>query len=212
MKSPKLFFVCRCILLFGSMLFLQNSFATVCFSPSPSRQAELELTTDIVSRTLTKDELSILGDMFMQLDGKWAGQADETVCKGKSDNVNPVQHRYTLDIDIEIYRKTELKFKAVLDSMESRKSRNEFLEIYLSSDKFRVNDEFAAGDVEIIKLTDNFVSFFKKIIIRTKSGGISVRELVQSISLTGKRLSMEFQVYSNGVLSSHTVWTADRKL
>lgn len=202
----------RCILIIGGMIFLPGALAADCFSPSPSRQADMELTTEIVPRTLSNNELNVISSMIKQLQGQWKGQADETICKGTVNNVNKELIEYTLDLDIRNYRGNELEIKAMLKSLASKKSRNEILKMYITENKFRVNNEFAAGDVEIIKISEYEVSFFRKVVTRTKSGGVSVRELVQSLSLADRQLNMEFTVYFNGVLSSRTLWTAKQKL
>lgn len=119
-------------------------------------------------------------------------------------------HTYTVEPKISFEHSETFFLESIWRSQEKRTSRIENLELILTKNRLRVGVDAPAGDIELIKGTNNFLVFLKKDNIRNPSGGLVTQEIVRSISHTGNSLSIEYLLYTNGLLSSFSLWELTR--
>ena len=198
-----------------SILFLVVAYsvpgrAEDCFSGSPTKNSQRPITSEIQDRDITKAEYNDLKTLFQSLEGRWSGRVSETICRGSLNAVNKEIHNYTVEPTISFEHPETLFLESIWHSQKKRTSRIENLELILTKNRLRLGVDAPAGDIELIKVADNFLVILKKDNVRNPSGGVVTQEIVRSISHTGKSLTIEYLLYTNGLLSSFSLWELTR--
>lgn len=180
--------------------------AQTCFSESPSKSAGRPVTSEIDIRDLTRGDYQNLTALFKAMEGHWSGTVKETVCRGSADAVKTEVHEYSVKPEIDFTISKTLKLDATWYSDKRKTSRVENMELILTRDRLRLDVDAALGDVKVIKVTENFLVFLDKNNIRNPAGGIVAQEIIHSFARTGRSLTIEQKLYTNGLLVSFSVW------
>lgn len=162
-------------------------------------------------RDLTQAELQKLGKLFKGLVGRWGGSAIEVECQGTPENLTKKEIEYSVQADMELDSKGELRIELSSTSSAESTDREDRFSLHLVDNRLRVEDENPRGDVEILHVGEGKVSFMKKTIHRTQRGGVATVENVTIIVLTGLQLQAELTSYTNGVLSATKSFELKRK-
>ncbi|MGD8572879.1 MAG: hypothetical protein PVG89_10065 [Gammaproteobacteria bacterium] len=184
--------------------------AQTCFSASPSKNAGIPVTAHSDIRDLSDREYQHLTNLFKAMEDHWSGTVQETVCRGSPDSVKKDVHDYTVEPEIEFTTSKTLELDATWHSKQKKTSRVENLELILTKDRLRLDVDAASGDVKLIKVADNFLVFLDKNNIRNPSGGVVTQEIVHSFALASGSLTIEYKLYTNGLLVSFSTWLLSR--
>lgn len=185
--------------------------AAECFGNSPSKNRGLPLTTEIEIKNISSNEHQTLGRLIKNMEGFWNGTAIEINCKG--DASAPVEEKHEYKVRVHATTKympvedaQSLKFRATWEGKTRNTTKLENFRFFLTQDRLRLDRNIPAGDVEIIKIEDNFLVLTKKTNVRNRTGGVVAQEIVRSYLLTHNTLSIEYLAYSNGRLEAKSHW------
>ena len=186
-----------------------------CFERSPTTSRGTPLTAGITIRNITDDEYQTLTRLIKGMTGFWNGTATEISCEGTATAPREERHEYK----VHVYATTKympvedtlaLKFRANWDGVTRNTSKLENFRFLLTRERLRLDRNTPAGDVETVKITNNFLVINKKNNVRNPAGGIVVQEIVRSYQLTYNTLNIEYNFYSNGLLVSKSTWELGR--
>lgn len=196
-------------------LFSVEVTAAECFGNSPSKNRGLPLTAEIKIQNITSDERQTLGRLIKNMEGFWNGTATETNCKGDASAPVEEKHEYKVHVHattkyIPVEDAQSLKFRATWEGKTRNTTKLENFRFFLTQDRLRLDRNISAGDVEIIKIEDDFLVLTKKTNVRNRAGGVVAQEIVRSYLLTHNTLSIEYLAYSNGRLVAKSQWELRR--
>ena len=189
--------------------------AAECFESSFSVNRGLPLTADVEIKNITSGEHQKLNRFIKSLAGFWNGTATEIHCKG--DSSAPVEERHEYKVHVHATTKyipvedaLSLKFRATWDGKTRNVTKLENFRFFLTSKNLRLDRNIPAGDVEVIKIEENFLVLAKKTNVRNRIGGVVAQEIVRSYLLTHNTLNIEYLAYSNGKLVLKSLWELRR--
>ena len=182
-----------------------------CFENSPSKNRGSPLTADIDLKDIIGEEYDALSQLINNMAGFWNGAATEITCKGTM--AAPIEEQNEYKIRAHATKKylpvedaLALQFKSTWEGKTRNTSKPENFQLFLTRRRLRLNRNIPGGDIETIKIADNFLVFYKKTNVRSPSGGVVAQEIVRSYLLTHNSLSIEYLAYSNGRLVSKSLW------
>ena len=181
--------------------------AAGCFDDSPSVKKGIDPKTNIMIRDLVGQEYQDLQQLLDNMVGKWKGKAVEITCKGSIED--PVEDKREYDVEAEIVKQRPymtFSLESTWYSARKKSTRLENLDLHLSKDYLRVNSDQQEGDLELLKVSNNFLAFLKKNIIRNRVGGIVAQEVVRTIAFVNGMLMIEYLTYVNGILVIRSEW------
>lgn len=189
--------------------------AAECFESSPAKIRGIPLTAEINIRNITDDEYQILNRLIKGMAGFWNGTASEISCTGtaavpREDKQEYQVHVYAATRYMPVEDTLALKFRANWDGVTRNSSKQQNFRFLLTREKLRLDKNTPAGDVNTIKIADNFLVISKKNNVRNRTGGIIVEELVRTYRLTYNTLSIDYYFYSNGLMVSRSMWELKR--
>lgn len=182
-------------------------FAATCFEDSPSVKKGIDPKTKINIRELSPKEYRDLQKLLNNMAGRWQGTAVEVTCKGSIKS--PVQESFTYEVVAKIIKKRPhitLSLESEWYSEKKKSTRLENLRLHLTRDYLRFNSDQQEGDVELIKVSDSFLVFLKKAVIRNPGRGVIAQEVVRTIAFMGDTLMIEYLTYVNGILVVRSEW------
>lgn len=185
--------------------------AETCFSDSPSKLAGEPVTAEVDVSQLTASQYKDLKMLFTSLEGNWRGTVKETMCSGSINAVKKQVHTYKVEPEARFERSQTFKLDSTWYSSDRKTSRIENMELILKQHHLRLDVDAAAGDVKLIKVADNFLVFLDKNNFQNPAGGIVTQEIVRSLAHTGNSLTIEYRLYTNGLLVSFSIWDLSRK-
>ena len=185
--------------------------AAECFGNSPSKNRGLPLTAEIAIKNIASDEYQTLERLIKNMEGFWNGTATEINCKGDASATAEEKHEYKVHVHattkyMPVEDTQSLKFRATWEGKTRNTTKLENFRFFLTQDRLRLDRNIPAGDVEIIKIEDNFLVLTKKTNVRNRAGGVVAQEIVRSYLLTHNTLSIEYLAYSNGRLVAKSHW------
>jgi hypothetical protein len=189
--------------------------AAECFAGSPAKNRGLPLTAEIEIKNITDDEHQTLTRFIKNLEGFWKGTATEINCKGATSAPMEEKHDYKVDVHatskyLPVEDALSLKFRATWDGKTRNTSKMENFRFFLTPQRLRLDRNIPAGDVATIKVAENFLVFTKMTHMRNAAGGVVAQEIVRSFQLAHRTLTIEYLVYSNGMLAAKSQWELRR--
>jgi hypothetical protein len=177
--------------------------AAECFSPVPGlQQGERYVHQPIVATRLSNAENNILSKLLGSLDGNWQGEAEETLCLGDIDTARKRIKSYAMQAEVDMNSSGGLQIRANLVSIENRTSREESYRLFLGDDRLSASGSGSKGDVELIELYPDSVSFVQSHILR----GNIPQEVLTKITYSGQEFRIVRYFYNHGHLSSISRW------
>ncbi|WP_455220257.1 hypothetical protein [Kaarinaea lacus] len=192
-----------------------TTIAAECFENSPAKSRGMPLTDGIKISNISEDEYQLLSQLIKGMKGFWSGTASEISCKGTSVAPREERHEYK----VHVYATTRympvedtlmLKFRATWEGVTRNTSKLENFRFLLTRERLRLDRNTPAGDVETVKIANNFLLINKKNNVRNPAGGVVAQEIVRSYQLTYNTLKIEYYFYSNGLLVLKSMWELGR--
>jgi len=192
-----------------------TTFAAECFESSPAKNRDVPLTIGAEISNITDDEYQLLTRLIKGMTGFWNGTATEISCAGTITAPREEEHSYKVRVyATDKYMPVEdtlvLKFRATWEGVSRNTDKLENFRFLLTPERLRLDRNTPAGDVETVKLADNFLVIAKKNNVRNPTGGVVVQEIVREYRMTYNTLSIEYFFYSNGLLVSKSTWELRR--
>jgi len=182
------------------------AFSVECLEKSPAFFSGGEPFGPIVDRDLTKSEHDDIKALLVALDGEWRGTARERYCSF-SDAADQSVEDYSVKADVKVDRYGNFFMKMEFYSSKERTTHQKILRFYLNDQRFRIDDDSSAGDVEFINLTKHKIEFLYRVRVRrpTLKGGLHKEFYVY---LDGRKdaFSIRSQTYTQGRLSDDHEW------
>ncbi|MDE1464218.1 hypothetical protein [Spartinivicinus poritis] len=190
--------------------------ASECFSPSPHYQKDKDTFQPIESKKLTYAEKKTLKPIFKHMDGRWKGTATGFFCMGTEKAPRKKPDNYIIqEIEVNTNSSGDLTLSAQLLSETKETSRQENLRLFISSDILRVGQNSKSGDTSLDSAAKNKIVFTQRYRIPTRKdgkikGSIS-QEIIRNIHASRSSMTIEYNVYTQNVLSSKSVWELRKK-
>lgn len=177
--------------------------AAECFSPLPGlEQGEAYVPQPIIASRLSNSEYNSLRELFGSLEGNWQGEAEEVLCLGDRESARMNIKKYDLQAEVDVNSSGELKIRANLESIENRTRREESYRLFLKSDRLTVSASENKGEVELVELYSDSVTFAQSQILRS----LIPQEVLTKISHSGREFRIVRYFYNHGYLSSISRW------
>ena len=177
--------------------------AAECFSPVPGLQpSEPYVHQPIVATRLSNAENSTLSKLLGSLEGNWQGKAEEVACLGEIGSSREKIKKYAMQAEVEVNSSGGLRVSASLESIENRTRRAESYRLYLASDRLSASGSDNKGDVELVELSSDSVTFVQSHYLRSNIP----QEIITKIMHAGQEFRIVRYFYNRGHLSSISRW------
>jgi len=192
-----------------------SSQASECFSRSPSWQDDKFVYEAMKIRQLTAKEARSLRTMFKRIGArhKLKGKSETFDCYGNENNPRRVSKVHTIEANVETDSSNNLSMTLQFESKKDGISFQRRMRLFLSPTKLRLGSSSAVGDVELIIIGKNEVTFLVKSRLRIganrasgPASGTLAREEINAITLNGRTLRVEMIGYTQGLLSHGYSW------
>jgi len=178
---------------------LTDAHAYDCFEKSPSYANGQSPFENMVVRDLSRVEQDYLERLFESLTGRWQGEAADVECKGRMDSPSVKRTEYTAAVKIKRDRKGNIRIEMELESDKRNTTHEEVTTFYLIDEKLRSETDGAAGDVQLIEVSRNEVSFLKRGVMSGGWwGGNTKREIYYTLSDGPNAFSIDIRYYVQG--------------
>ncbi|MCX4026697.1 hypothetical protein H0A36_00835 [Endozoicomonas sp. SM1973] len=190
--------------------------ASECFNPSPHHQKSKDTFQPIESKKLTYSENKTLKSIFKHMDGRWTGTATGFFCMGTDKTPREKPDSYIIqEMEVDTNSSGDLVLSAQLLSETKETSRQENMRLFISSGILRVGQNSKSGDTSLDSAAKNKIVFTQKYRIPTRQGGkikgSIAQEIIRTIHASRSSMTIEYNVYTQGVLSSKSVWKLRKK-
>jgi len=184
--------------------------ALECLSPSYSVRQGKNYLEDVTPRELLSGEYEMLKQLFMWMDGDWAGDGHTVRCAGPEDGIRKETESYTIASRGRNHSHGQFTLESHIDNPEQRTKADRTYDLYLNEQRLASSD-VSVSDIEIVNASAAELVFVKK--ARIKGAGLfTSHEWVVSIrkaSDTSMEIETDFSV--NGRLTSTSIWHLERK-
>lgn len=192
------------------------SFASECFSPSPHQQKGNDTFKPIGAKNLTSAQRKILKRMFKKMDGRWEGTTTGFFCMGTEKSPRQKTDNYIIEeLEVDANSSGDLTLAARMNSIEKGTSRQENMKLFSSSGILRIGQNRKSGDVSVDSLSKGKLAFTQRYRVPTNHGatkkGSFGQEIIRTVSAKRSSLIIEYKVYTQGLLSSKSVWKLRKK-
>ena len=187
--------------------------AQKCFSQAPSLQGGQDPYQAIASTRLSKEGGEVVEKLSKRIKGRWAGDAEGFFCRGKEGAPREEADRYRIVMDVTTDGSEELLITSYLSSKDNKTNRTERLRLILSSNSLRANRNDRAGEVNIMAMPRNgkSIEFLHKSVRPGVTGGAGFTEILRRIKVSATTLTIVFEVYTKGGLTSGSTWKLRKK-
>lgn len=182
-------------------LWATSANALSCFDPSPTGKNGQDPYRPIKVRELTREETEYLRTAFRALDGEWQGTGSEQICTGRADSPEQKIIQYTLKARLTTNYSGSFTLTVDSHGIETGVSGIDTLRIYLTEKELRAGDSTGAGQVELMKVSPDAVSFRQRVV----SGGLQ-RESFTTIRMTANTLSVDRTYYAQAQFIGRKSW------
>ncbi len=181
-----------------------------CFGPSPSSTPSGVSYLDVNTRELDTDQIRNLKQIFDEIRGRWKGVAEGFSCLGTVQNLQKKPENFSVRAEATVDSSSTLYLLADLDSQDTGVRRNERYEFYLKDSLLRLDSESAAGDIELLHLTESGFTVLQK-----RWHGIGRRrnnfvETLIAVNRAEDSLTIERVNYANGMLGGVSIWMLEK--
>ncbi|VAX10266.1 hypothetical protein MNBD_GAMMA26-2613 [hydrothermal vent metagenome] len=205
-------FSSKCALCLILLVAPLQGYAAKCFVDSPSI-VKGQIDFDAVKiRALTHAEKKSVQAILKKLNGEWQGSATGYFCFGKKQKWSTKPDNYTIKATAKGRSSRSVSLSAKLHSAEKKSYHMETLKLFLKGLQLYFDVPSSLGEISIISITPNNITFLQKYRNRVKSGGSIFREVVRSITVNESTLNIKHEVYTQGELSSESTWQLSKKL
>jgi len=183
--------------------FAATVLAVECFSPVPGLMPgeRYEPQAIIVTR-LSNTEYQALKRMLAGLEGEWQGEVEEVACLGDIGSAREKIKIYAMQAEVEMNSTGGLQISASLESNKNRTQHDESYRLFLASDRLSASGSDNKGDVELVELSSDSVTFVQSHYLR----GNIPQEIITKISHGGQEFSIVRYFYNHGRLSAISRW------
>ena len=186
------------ILIALAVCFSPTAGAVECFANSPILENQGDIYSPPDERPLTLGERGEVHEIFALMAGGWEGHGTSFECRGSERNPHIIFRHYDIEAVTESTSDHHVALRFTLLDNETNSSRAEALGLYLHDMKLRVDTPSASGDVGIVSLAKDNVSFLKWI----RAQNQPVHEVVRTISVNAYQLVLQIDLYVQGKLAS----------
>lgn len=186
-------------------------YAADCLDPSPNLLAGKGLFTPSVFRDLTPSEHRMVRQMLQSLDGNWTGQGFNIQCPSTDGVVGKKEYKYKIRGKVRTDYDGNLSLEMELEDRQNRSTHQEEFRLYLKDMRLRMTDD-TIGDVEIVTLSPNQITFIRRVSLY----GLSIRkkkrrEYVFSLLIDADGFSLHRDSYVGGKMNSKRRWRFEGK-
>ena len=187
--------------------------AQQCFDPAPSLQGGRDPYQTLTPTRVSADGRKSIEALFKKLRGRWEGRAGGYFCRGTKESPRTEPDDFDIVMKATTSGTREISMVSELQSRENKKSRTETLRLFLTDSSLRVNRNDRAGEVTIESLSrgGGSIAFAQKEILSRAPGGAGFTEIHRRIEVGPTSLTMRYDVYLRGGLTSSTVWKLRKK-
>ncbi|WP_163836176.1 hypothetical protein [Spartinivicinus ruber] len=187
-----------------------------CFSPSPNNKQNEDSFKPVTEKNLSRSEQRSIRNIFKNMGGRWTGTATGFFCMGTEKSLRQKPDNYIIEsMDVNTNSSGDLVLSAQLFSQAKETSRQENMRLFISAGKLRLDKNSKMGDVSLDQITKNKVVFTQRYRIPTRQNGTIkgsiAQEIIRTISASRSTLQIEYNIYTQGVLSSNSVWMLRKK-
>lgn len=184
--------------------------AQECFSQAPSLAGGKDPYQVLTPTRLSKEGAKSIEKLFKKLKGRWAGEADGFFCRGTEAAPRREDDDFRVAMEAVAKATDALEITSDLTEKNNRTSRSERLRLMITDGTLRANRDDPGGDVEILDMSRNgsSIAFLHKEI---KSGGGGFTEILRRIKVSGTSLTIVYDVYTRGGLTSSSTWKLKKK-
>ena len=198
------------VLVIGILLMSASigSHAQECFQQAPSLENGADPFAPIASTRLSKDDRKAVEKLFRNVKGRWTGDAEGYFCRGNKESLRKEADNYRIAMEATTDGSEELLITSELNSKTKKTTRTEKLRLFVSNDSLRVNHNDRGGEVKILQMSrsGDAIEFIHKVVVSTDTGAIDFTEIVRRIQVSATRLSIVYDVYLRGGLTSSGTW------
>ena len=198
----------------GVLVFFAASdlLAENCYDQAPSLQGRQDPNQPIPSTQLSKDGRAGIEKLFKRMKGRWAGASDGYFCLGKESAPRKQEDSYHIVMESTL-SDSVLLIRSDLVAKDNTTKRTETLRLILSDSSLRVNRDDPAGEVMILDLSrsGNAIEFLHKELRSPVTGGAGFTEIRRKIKVSATTLTIVFEVYVEGGLTSASTWKLKKK-
>jgi len=177
--------------------------AAECFSLVPGlQQGEAYEHQPIIASRLSKAEYNTLSELLHSLEGNWQGEVEDVLCLGGIDSARKKIKKYMMQAEVDVNSSGALMVRANLESIENRSRREESYRLFLGGDRLAVSDSGNKGDVELVELYPDSVTFVQSHMLATNIP----QEVLTKVTYSGREFSIVRYFYNHGYLGSTSRW------
>jgi hypothetical protein len=144
----------------------------------------------------------MLNELLDSLDGNWQGEVEEVSCLGDIESARKKIKNYAMQAEVDVNSSGGLQIRANLESIENRTRREETYRLFLGNDRLTVSSSGSKGDVELVALYPDSVTFVQSHILR----GNIPQDVLTKIAHSGREFRIVRYFYNHGYLSSINRW------
>ncbi len=183
--------------------------ALECLSPSYTVRQGKNYLDDVTPRELLPGEYEMLKQLFMWMDGDWAGDGHTVRCAGPEDGIRKETESYTIASRGRNRSHGRFTLESHIDNPEQRTKADRTYDLYLNEQRLASSD-VSVSDIEIVNASAAELVFVKK--ARIKGAGLfTAHEWIVGLRKVSET-SLEAQeiFYVNGRLISTSLWRLER--
>jgi len=206
-KLPVILKSILCLLFFISLS--SNASGADCFSDSPSTEAGRDMYEETVPRELEEGEFEALEELLGDLDGRWEGTAEVTLCGGTSEDPKEETDEYSISSKATMSRSGDFSLNSTLNSRAKRTKQDEKIRLYLSKKMLTTQGNMSVSDLELIAVSSDELIYLRK----TTSGNPvkrAVEHLTAILKSSETSFVVENQVFVQGQLKSVSIWNLEK--
>lgn len=190
------------------LLVASSASAADCFSPAPSVAGGGDRYAAIESSQLSKGQQRSLVKLFKKLKGRWRGDAKGFFCEGKEGAPKKRADDYTIEAEADMNRSGALSMRADLTSKSKGTTRSENLRLIPAGDKLRINKNNVASEAKVLAASSRELHVVLKETLPRAAGFV---EIYRRIRVSGSSVTIDYEVYSQGGLSSRSTWRLKKR-
>ncbi len=145
-----------------------NTLAKECYSQSPTLSANNDLFEHQDAQKLTRREKRQLKKLMQKLEGKWQGGEASFECLGGETNARKKTAEKSLSIEARTISDNSIRLSSKLYSPKKRSKYSEHFSLFLAGDFLRLDTPSPSGDIELLSLDSNTVSFLTRFTVRNR--------------------------------------------
>lgn len=182
------------------------SFSAECLEPLSKRRPGKDPYGPLKISELTGRQHDDIRRLFKSLHGEWLGSATDRYCSLTDKNDRQVEE-YTVKGRVTVDHFGNFFMKMDFYSTKKRTTHQKILRFYLSEKGLRINHDNGAGDVELMRVTENEIDLYYRTRIPNKlnPGGIH-RAFFVFITVEENAFSIKREVFTQARLSSEHLW------